>query len=139
MGSRIEGYGAAAVLRRLARDWHDPDGMHTLWDVLEPGTEESWEVDPSRPGSVPDLLREIADEVEAHDYDPRGISAATPEQPDTWERLEEDARKEACEYFAHMPCGCETSEMLDETVEKCNAAKARDLVRRAKKLAERGA
>ena len=34
-----------------------------------------------------------------------------------------------------MPCGCETSEMLDETVEKCNAAKARDLVRRAKKLA----
>ena len=58
--------------------------------------------------------------------------------PDSWERLEEDAGKEACEYFAHMPCGCETSEMLDETVEKCNAAKARDLVRRAKKLAERG-
>ena len=59
----------------------------------------------------------------------------THEQPDSWERLEEDAGKEACEYFAHMPCGCETSEMLDETVEKCNAAKARDLVRRAKKLA----
>lgn len=54
---------------------------------------------------------------------------------DTWERLEEDAGKEACEYFADMPCGCETSEMLDETVEKCNAAKARDLVPRAKALA----
>ena len=62
----------------------------------------------------------------------------THERPvaDTWERLEEDAGKEACEYFAHMPCGCETSEMLDETVEKCNEVKARDLVRRAKKLAE---
>ena len=59
----------------------------------------------------------------------------THKRPDSWERLEEDAGKEACEYFAHMPCGCETSEMLDETVEKCNAAKARDLVRRAKKLA----
>lgn len=59
----------------------------------------------------------------------------THQRPDSWERLEEDASKEACEYFAHMPCGCETSEMLDETVEKCNAAKARDLVRRAKKLA----
>ena len=61
--------------------------------------------------------------------------ALTHERPDSWERLDEDAGKEACEYFAHMPCGCETSEMLDETVEKCNAAKARDLVRRAKKLA----
>lgn len=62
----------------------------------------------------------------------------THERPDSWERLEEDAGKEACEYFAHMTCGCETSEMLDETVEKCNAAKARDLVRRARALAERG-
>ena len=61
----------------------------------------------------------------------------THERPDSWERLEEDADKEACEYFAHMPCGCETSEMLDETVENCNAAKARDLVRRARALAER--
>ena len=61
----------------------------------------------------------------------------THEQPDSWERLEEDAGKEACEYFAHMPCGCETSEMLDESVGKCNAAKARDLVRRARALAER--
>ena len=63
----------------------------------------------------------------------------THEQPDSWERLEEDAGKEACEYFAHMPCGCETSEVLDETVEKCNAAKASDLVRRARALAGRGA
>ena len=63
----------------------------------------------------------------------------THERPDSWERLEEDAGKEACEYFAHMPCGCETPEMLDETVEKCNAAKARDLVRRCRALAERDA
>lgn len=76
---------------------------------------------------------DVTDDVDC-DCDP---DLLTHERPvaDTWERLEEDAGKEACEYFAHMPCGCETSEMLDETVEKCNAAKARDLVRRAKKLA----
>ena len=67
-------------------------------------------------------------------FDPDQLTHERP-VADTWERLEEDAGKEACEYFAHMPCGCETSEMLDETVEKCNAAMARDLVRRAKKLA----
>ena len=72
------------------------------------------------------------------DYWPIDAKYLTHERPDSWERLEEDADKEACEYFAHMPCGCETSEMLDETVEKCNAAKARDLVRRARALAERG-
>lgn len=76
---------------------------------------------------------DVTDDVDC-DCDP---DLLTHERPvaDTWERLEEDAGKEACEYFAHMPCGCESSEMLDETVEKCNAAKARDLVRRAKKLA----
>lgn len=74
---------------------------------------------------------DVTDDVDC-DCDP---DLLTHERPDSWERLEEDADKEACEYFAHMPCGCETSEMLDETVEKCNAAKARDLVRRAKKLA----
>ena len=76
---------------------------------------------------------DVTDDVDC-DCDP---DLLTHERPvaDTWERLEEDAGKEACEYFAHMPCGCETSEMLDETVEKCNAAKARDIVRRAKALA----
>jgi hypothetical protein len=78
---------------------------------------------------------DVTDDIDC-DCDP---DLLTHEQPDTWERLEEDAGKEACEYFAHMTCGCETSEMLDETVEKCNAAKARDLVRRCKALAERGA
>lgn len=70
-------------------------------------------------------------------FDPDQLTHERP-VADTWERMEEDAGKEACEYFAHMPCGCETSEVLDETVEKCNAAKARDLVCRARALAERG-
>lgn len=70
-------------------------------------------------------------------FDPDRLTHERP-VADSWERLEEDAGKEACEHFAHMPCGCETSEMPDETVEKCNAAKARDLVRRARALAERG-
>lgn len=70
-------------------------------------------------------------------FDPDRLTHQHP-VADSWERMEEDAGKEACEYFAHMPCGCETSEMLDETMEKCNAAKARDLVRRARALAGRG-
>ena len=58
----------------------------------------------------------------------------THERPvaDTWERLEEDAGKnpfDYCKDVGHRLDTCENSE----------AYKARDLVRRAKKLAERGA
>ena len=56
----------------------------------------------------------------------------THEQPDSWERLEADAGKnpfDYCKDVGHRLDTCENSE----------AYKARDLVRRAKKLAERGA
>ena len=60
----------------------------------------------------------------------------THERPDSWERLEEDAGKGACDYFGHeddMVCrGCPASG------KGCEETMARDLVRRARALAERG-
>ena len=60
----------------------------------------------------------------------------THERPDSWERLEEDIDDGPCLYFGRKPCvdcpgngrnGCEGQK-----------AKARDLVRRARALAEKG-
>ena len=101
-------------------------GDGTEWHVVRISPELSHGVHAVRADGRPEGARDLKPEWVTH------------ERPDSWGRLEEDAGKEACEYFAHMPCGCETSEMLDETVEKCNAAKARDIVRRARALAERG-
>ena len=68
----------------------------------------------------------------------------THERPvvDTWERLEEDAKKLTCDYFGHD--GGETCETcpgyMDSTPQGgrgCRYAQMADLVRRAKALAER--
>ena len=70
-------------------------------------------------------------------------SQLTHERPvvDTWERLEEDAGKRTCEYFGQFSystsCdGCPQEGFVQK--DDCRAAKAADLVRRAKALAERG-
>ena len=58
-------------------------------------------------------------------------SKLTHEQPDSWERIEKDAEKnpfDYCKDVGHRLDTCENSE----------AYKARDLVRRAKALSERG-
>ena len=58
----------------------------------------------------------------------------THEPPDSWERLEEDAKKDACDYFWRgkaAPCnGCPREHSDD-----CAVDMTIDLVRRAKKLA----
>lgn len=113
----------------LAADGRPLREGETVWHVKT--GREYVVVEPSYGKTVVVRLAKY-DDAEGEQHAPDQL---THERPDSWERLEEDAGKEACEYFVHMPCGCETSEMLDETVEKCNAAKARDLVRRAKKLA----
>ena len=56
-------------------------------------------------------------------------------ETDSWERLEEDAGKGACDYFGHRDdecCGCPASG------KGCEETMARDLVRRARALAEKG-
>lgn len=64
------------------------------------------------------------------------LSACT--LPDSWERLEEDAGKDACEYF-NQTCSASCSACpakSDETDPRiCFNVIARDLVRRAKALA----
>ena len=72
-------------------------------------------------------------------------SQLTHERPvvDTWERLEEDAEKFACEYFGRggkkdTCTGCRSREIDPCTAKDCEFNKTIDLVRRAKALAERG-
>ena len=57
----------------------------------------------------------------------------THEQPDTWERLEHDAEKTVCEYFgANYDCANCPLESA-----RCAEEVKKDIIRRAKKLAER--
>ena len=56
-------------------------------------------------------------------------------RPDTWERLEHDAEKTVCEYFgANYDCANCPLESA-----RCAEEVKKDIIRRAKKLAERGA
>lgn len=57
-----------------------------------------------------------------------------PEQPDSWERIEEDAKKDRCSYFGanYQDCG-----RCTQLATSCSISKARDLVRRCRALAER--
>ncbi len=63
------------------------------------------------------------------------VDQLTHEQPDTWERLEHDAEKTVCEYFGAnydcANCPLETARCAEEV--------KKDIIRRAKKLAEGGA
>ena len=63
-------------------------------------------------------------------------SQLTHERPDSWERLEEDAEKDPCGYFGFD--GEETCGKCPASGKNCEQTMARDLVRRARALAERG-
>lgn len=54
---------------------------------------------------------------------------------DSWERLEEDSGKDCCSYFGvrYQDCG-----QCSQSITACSIEKARDIVRRARALAERG-
>lgn len=62
-------------------------------------------------------------------------SDLTHERPDSWERLEEDAEKDPCDYFGFD--GEETCGKCPASGKNCEQTMARDLVRRARALAER--
>lgn len=56
---------------------------------------------------------------------------------DSWEKLEEDADKGVCDYFGHSPClKCPG---FNHASHSCDKARAQDIVRRAKVLADRDA
>lgn len=61
-------------------------------------------------------------------------SDLTHERPESWERLEHDAEKTVCEYFgANYDCANCPLEPA-----RCDEEAKKDIIRRAKKLAERG-
>lgn len=68
-------------------------------------------------------------------------SRLTHTRPDSWERLEEDAVKVVCEYAGAVPdefgdYDCDTCRLFDARGKLiCEQLMARDIVRRAKKLA----
>ena len=64
------------------------------------------------------------------------VSILAHERPDSWERLEEDAGKSPCDYFGFDED--ETCGKCPASAKNCEQTMARDLVRRAKALAERG-
>ena len=67
----------------------------------------------------------------------------THERPESWERLEEDAVKGSCDYFGYDANGCDGCPAYSWNTARggkgCGNAKTADIVRRARKLAERGA
>ena len=105
-----------------------PDGMEWLvdaWRVLQLDGHE-----PKDCGRFTVLCRDMDAEEDCR-CDP---SLLTHERPDSWERLEEDAEKSACKYFDQSD-GCGSCPHYPS---ECGIDKTRDLVRRAKALAERG-
>ena len=66
----------------------------------------------------------------------------THERPDSWDRLEEDAKKGSCDYFGCDADGCHGCPAYDWNTARggngCGNAKTLDLVRRARALSERG-
>lgn len=63
------------------------------------------------------------------------VSSVHLRRPDSWERLEEDAAKGICDYFDHSSClKCPG---FNHASHSCDKARAQDIVRRAKALAER--
>lgn len=62
----------------------------------------------------------------------------THQRPDSWERIEEDAKKETCAYFGVDGGGYGCSECpVKQWKESCDEVKSSDLVRRCRALAER--
>lgn len=63
----------------------------------------------------------------------------THTRPDSWERLEKDAEKSTCEYFGSRDMECSECPGFKGGVKGCSVIKMRDLIRRAKAIAEKEA
>lgn len=91
------------------------------------------------------ILLEIADQIEREtlprplfeDGEPAQWGEKFPEQPDSWEKLEEDIKKSECDYFGHegLPCHANGICRAYSSDETCSECMQLDIVRRAKRLA----
>ena len=137
-GVRFENEHSEASCRygeRAKRPVLDANGVpiHEGDTVYDRDTGDSFEVGGFSYGCV------VCTDIDARESDiemfPLQLTHAKPET-DTWERLEEDAGKDPCEYLGFdegEACGKRPA-----PAESRGQTMARDLVRRAKALAERG-
>ena len=113
----------------LAADGRPLREGETVWHVKT--GREYVVVEPSYGKTVVVRLAKY-DDAEGEQYAPDQL---THERPDSWERLERDANVSTCTYFGATTKDCE---ICGHVSWECSYDKASDLVRRAKKLAERG-
>ena len=116
-------------LRKLADDMYEES---SLWEYLTFDVERDWGVDAGNEGSLRDTLSRLADEIESERPAPEVLDAdgvpihkgelLSHNRPDSWERLEKDARE-----FAR-------DNQLPHDVDQMERD-ALDLIRRAKALA----
>ena len=133
-------------VKRPATKVLDADGVevHDGDTVYELETGEEYKVERVFSGAPdPDFpdhairCNKVADPI-MHVFKPDQLTHA---RPDSWERLEEDAVKVVCEYAGAVPdefCDydCDTCRLFDARGKLiCEQLMARDIVRRAKKLA----
>lgn len=139
-------FGIGERVKRPAPKVLDADGVevHVGDTVFELETGEEYKVERVFSGApYPDFpdhairCNKVADPI-MHVFKPDQL---THTRPDSWERLEEDARKGVCEYAGAKPGefgthDCDTCRFYDERGKLiCEQLMARDIVRRAKKLA----
>lgn len=103
---------------------------------------EPWQVDLTYAGSMGCCTVRIKDSAGiCKSADAPRLSHKKPEPPDSWEKLEEDARKTACNY-APAPCNEDGLVTCDgcpfQKSESCSNEMMIDLVKRAKRLAKVG-
>ena len=79
------------------------------------------------------------EDVVTHMFRPSQLTHTKPEPPDSWERIEKDAKKGSCDYFGCGANGCHGCPAYDWNRFRggsgCGNAKTYDIVRRAKTLA----
>lgn len=84
--------------------------------------------DTNRYDTIGMRIEEIADQIERE--------ARDQEPPDSWERIEEDARKNICDYFDSKWMHCDDCKA---DVEHCASDMALDIFQRCRALAEKEA
>lgn len=116
----------------LAADGDPLEVGQTVWRV-DTG-HEYVVVEPSYGDTVVVRLAKY-DDAEGEQYTPDQLTHTKPEQ-DSWERIEEDAKKDRCSYFGakYQDCG-----RCTQLATSCSISKACDIVRRCKALAGRDA
>lgn len=123
-------------LKRPKKGIVGADGLHINDDetvyIVDGNGEPLYVIDTKEDGYQTVIVRNPSGYV--NNYDAQRLTHTKPEPPDSWEQLEKDAVLGVCRYFhsERKPCSeCQINSI------NCAEVKERDIVRRAKALAER--